>query len=94
MKRPIQSGDQCLVIRGLARHKSPNLGLTVTVGMRQGEHQQHGVIWRCTGDGVKQMTDAGTYMVTGVADFAASWLQRIEPPPLKQTTKESELTHG
>lgn len=90
MKRPISTGDRCLVIGGLGRHKSPNLGLTVTVGMRQGEHSQHGVIWHCAGDGIQQMTDTGAYVVTGEADFAQAWLQRIEPPPVKLKAAEKE----
>ncbi len=81
MKRPIQSGDRCLVVGGLGRGKSPNIGLTVTAKSAQGEHSTLGRIWMCEGAGVQQLTDAGTYQVTGWADFASSWLQRIEPDP-------------
>jgi hypothetical protein len=37
-----------------------------------------------------QLSDAGTYIHTGEADFAQSWLQRIDPINTneKQTTKE------
>jgi len=34
MNEPLKNGDKAIVIGGLGRHKSPNLGLTVTVGMR------------------------------------------------------------
>ena len=94
MKRPIQAGDRCLVVGGLGRGKSPNLGKQVRVISLQGEHSQHGRIWRCTGDGVQQLSDSGTYLLTGMADFAAAWLQRIEPPPVapQATTVASEAT--
>ena len=87
MKRPIQAGDKCLVVGGMGLDRSPNLGLTVTVRSLQGDHSVRGKIWRCEGDGVTQLTDTGTYQVTGWADFAASWLQRIEPDT-KVKTKE------
>ena len=87
MKRPISAGDKCLVVGGLGLDRSPNLGLTVKVLSLQGEHSGRGRIWRCEGEGVSQLTDAGTYQVTGWADFAASWLQRIEPDT-KVKTKE------
>lgn len=79
--QPIQSGDDAIVVGGLARHKSPNLGLRVRVASLQGEHSQHGRIWRCTGAGVKQLQDNGEYVVTGEADFATDWLQKIPPTP-------------
>ncbi len=90
MTAPIQSGDRCEVIGGLGRDKSPNMGLTVRVVSLQGEHSQLGRIWRCEGPGVQQLTDAGTYTVTGVADFAAAWLQKIEPD---QTTNETNTAN-
>ena len=91
MKRPISAGDPCRVVSGLGRHKSPNLDLEVRVVSRQGEHSQHGTIWRCTGPGVKQLQDNGSYAITGEADFAAAWLERIEPvaPGLMTRTEES-----
>jgi len=87
MKRPIQAGDKCIVVNGLGQNKSPNLGLTVTVKSREGEHSRFGVIWLCEGPGIKQLTDAGTYQTTGWAGFPAAWLQRIEPDA---TTKLKE----
>jgi hypothetical protein len=90
MTAPIQSGDRCEVIGGLGRAKSPNIGLTVRVVSFQGEHTQLGRIWRCEGPGVQQLTDAGTYTVTGVADFAAAWLRKIEPD---QTTDKTNTAN-
>lgn len=93
MKHPISKGDLCEVVGGLGRSKSPNLGLQVVVGQLQGEHSQHGMVWRCTGDGIQQLTDGGGYVVTGWADFPASWLRRIDDstPPATESTKK-ELT--
>lgn len=76
---PIKAGDLCLVIGGLGRTKSPNMGQQVTVRSLQGEHSQYGRIWRCQGKDVQQLIDAGTYQTTGWADFAVAWLQRIDP---------------
>lgn len=90
MSAPIQSGDRCEVIGGLGREKSPNIGLTVRVVSLQGEHSHLGRIWRCEGPGVKQLTDAGTYTLTGVADFAAAWLRKIEPEGDRHTTNEQQ----
>ena len=59
--KPIQSGDTCQVIQGLGRSKSPNLGLTVTVVSLQGEHSQHGRVFRCKGVGVVQLGDGGIF---------------------------------
>ena len=85
MSQPIKAGDQCIVVAGLGQQKSPNLGLRVKVVSLQGEHSQYGRIWRCVGEGIKQLTDAGTYVVTGEADFAASWLMKDEPPAPSNT---------
>ena len=93
MTTPIQSGDRCEVISGLGRSKSPNIGLTVRVVSFQGEHTQLGRIWRCEGPGVQQLTDAGTYTLTGVADFAAAWLRKIDPDQkTNETNTKTEVT--
>ena len=92
MSKPIQAGDSCLVINGLGRSKSPNIGQRVVVISLQGEHSQHGRVWRCRGPNVQQLTCAGTYTVTGWADFPVSWLQKIDPtqPTVsKSTIKET-----
>lgn len=87
--RPLVKGDVCRVINGLAREKSPNLKLIVTVqhhvlGGLGMPHSTHGAVVRCVGEGVSQLSDGGAYIVTGWADFPAKWLERIEPdaPPL------------
>ena len=85
MSAPIQAGDRCRVISGLGRSKSPNLGLTVRVVSLQGEHSQHGRIWRCAGDGVQQLQDNGQYRVTGEADFSVAWISKIEPLQPKES---------
>lgn len=94
MSEPIKAGDLAEVVGGLGRGKSPNLGLRVKVLSLQGEHSQHGRIWRCEGAGVKQMSDAGQYIDTGFADFASSWLRKIQPPrgPDQAATKNREVT--
>ena len=86
MSAPIQAGDQCRVIAGLGRSKSPNVGLHVTVRSLQGEHSVHGRVWRCEGQGVQQLNDGGGYDATGWADFPAAWLIKAEAPPLSTTT--------
>lgn len=93
MNQPIKAGDRCEVIGGLGRGKSPNLGQHVIVVSAQGEHSQLGPIWRCRGPEVRQLTDGGTYAVTGWADFAQSWLRKLPhvAPPL-QTTHTEEGT--
>lgn len=79
MKAPIKTGDICKVIGGLGQHKSPNLGLTVTVGQSRGDHSLFGRVWRCQGEGVKQLTDGGGYQETGWADFPVTWLEKVDP---------------
>lgn len=91
---PIKAGDLAEVIGALGQNKSPNIGLRVKVVSLQGEHSKLGRIWRCEGEGVCQLSDAATYIVTGYADFAASWLKKLPPdalPPEQQTVKD-EIT--
>lgn len=38
------------------------------------------------GQGIQQLTDSGSYAITHEADFAQSWLQKIEPPKLTTST--------
>ena len=79
MNEPIKAGDDAEVIAGLGQQKSPNLGLKVKVLSAQGEHSRYGRIWRCEGDGVTQLSDGGTYVETGWADFPAAWLRKLPP---------------
>jgi hypothetical protein len=98
MSQPIKAGDVCRVIGGLGRGKSPNLGKTVTVGMRQygalgGDHSKYGPVHRCTGDGVCQLGDGGEYVVTGWADFPIAWLEKIDPIKTSQSeSKTAEIS--
>lgn len=92
MNEPIKAGDLAEVIDGLAGPRSPNIGLIVKVLTCQGEHTRLGRIWRCVAPEVKQLHDSGQgYTVTGIADFAASWLRKIEPPKLTDTLPSREL---
>lgn len=87
----IKQGDLCEVISGLGRHKSPNLGKRVTAVECTGTHSHHGLIWRCEGPGIMQLTDGGGYEQTNCAEFAVSWLKKIEPDtPLTDTSKGLE----
>lgn len=93
MTRPISAGDVCVVVGGQGRSKSPNLGRQVTVRSAQGEHSRYGPIWRCKGAGIQQLADSGQYETTGWADFAADWLQRIDPEKLSDSaTKHKEMS--
>ena len=93
MTRPISAGDVCVVVGALGRSKSPNIGRQVTVSSAQGEHSHFGRIWRCEGAGIQQLADSGGYVTTGWADFAADWLQRIDPENLSDSaTKHKEIS--
>lgn len=94
MSEPIKAGDRAEVIGGLGRSKSPNLGLQVKVLSLQGEHSSLGRVWRCEGEGVHQLSDAGGYVLTGWADFPAVWLRKLPPDaaPPQATTTDREVT--
>lgn len=91
-KRPISAGDVCLVVDGVMKAKSPNVGKQVIVKSLQGQHGTLGNIWRCAGKDLVSFND----MVPpdGCVDFASIWLQRIDPPssPLKFVEKSTEQT--
>lgn len=94
MERPLEHGDECEVIDSPAGRRSPNIGLRVTVLKRVHgdlgmDHRLYGPMYRCSGPGIKQLTDAGGYKVTDWADFAGTWLRRI--PPVKT---DDALTAG
>jgi hypothetical protein len=77
----------------MGRHKSPNIGLTVTIKHRQfgahgGDHSEYGPVYRCEGPGLTQMADSGAHIITGWADIPGNWLRRIEPDR-KVKTKEA-----
>ncbi len=92
MSEPIKAGDNCLVIGGLGKTKSPNVGLIVKVISRQfgalgDDHSKFGPVYRCSGEGVTQLADSGAYLVVGWADFPKDWLQKIKPSPAPAQTK-------
>jgi hypothetical protein len=87
MSEPIKANDLCEVIGGLGRGKSPNIGKRVIAVTMQGEHSQWGRVWRCAGEGIVQLGDAGNYVVVGWADFPTAWLRKIEPPKLSTKTE-------
>ena len=87
--KPIQAGDICQVIAGLGNQISPNLGVIVKVISAQGEHSRFGRIWRCEGEGVKQLHDSGNYIDLGWADFAQDWLRKIDPVSLSRQIEKA-----
>ena len=79
MNEPIKKGDMATIIEGALGKRGPNVGKTVRVGMLQGEHSQHGRIWRVRGEGL--VTEYGVKCTE--FDCAQSWLRKIEPPPIE-----------
>lgn len=79
MNSPIKTGDLCEVIDGLHGKHSPNIGLIVRVRAYVGDHSQFGRIWRCSAE-YAVLGQAGVNVPPGEADFAQSWLRKIEPP--------------
>lgn len=91
MTEPIKAGDKCRVIRGMARQKSPNVGLQVTVERHVGEHTEYGRVVRITGNGLQQLHPvSGQFIVTGWADIPVAWLQKASRPPARMQTRQRE----
>lgn len=88
MSRPIQAGDLAEVINGLQGPASPNLGLVVKVVAFVGEHSQLGRIWRCDAEYAKRGQEGTDKVPGGMADFAQSWLRRIDVPPMSEQVRE------
>jgi len=91
MDRPIQAGDLAEVVWGLHGAQSPNLGFVVKVLSAVGEHSQHGRIWRCDAEYVARGQFGTDNVPGGIADFAQSWLRRIEPPATPLPSKSTNL---
>lgn len=90
MNQPIKAGDLAEVISGSEGNNSPNIGLIVKVIFFSGEHSMYGNIWRCEAE-YAEKSSPGIKVPTGQADFAQSWLRKIEPPStVKDRTKEIE----
>lgn len=100
MNKPISAGDTCIIVRGLAHTKSPNVGKIVTVrervyGEHGMDHSKYGPVVKVEGPEVYQMNDVGQFVNKGWADIPVDWLKRIEPPKLDEnkelaTTLESD----
>ena len=94
MKRPIQSGDLCIVINGMGGENSPNLGLIVEVICLVYECPQLGQIWRCKADYAERLVKGEKCQCPpGHADFAQDWLKKIEPDeiPMKSMPVLADL---
>ena len=97
MTRPLSNGDVCIVINGLGRDKSPNIGKLVTIDKRLFgdygmDHTKFGPVYTCIGKDLIQLDDSGNYFSTSTADFPGIWLERIDPPKLvKEIEKVLEL---
>lgn len=87
MSDPIKAGDLAEVIDGMQGNASPNLGLIVRVLHYAGDHSRHGRIWRCEAE-YAVLGQIGANVPPGAADFAQSWLRKIEPPPDKVASND------
>jgi hypothetical protein len=92
VSEPIKAGDLCEVVDGLLGKASPNLGLIVKVVSYVGDHSKLGRIWRCDAE-YAERGQPGKDVPGGMADFAQSWLRKIEPPKVSdQVTKDVGVT--
>ena len=90
MSEPIKAGDLAEVVDGLQGKDSPNLGLIVRVRVYVGDHSMYGRVWRCEAE-YAILGQIGVNVPSGEADFAQSWLRKIEPPP-ESVTNNNEIT--
>jgi len=90
MNEPVKAGDLAEVIDGLQGRDSPNVGSIVRVKVCVGEHSKYGRIWRCEAE-YAVLGQAGVDVPTGAADFAQSWLRKINPPALPSKTLDKTL---
>lgn len=83
MQEPIKSGDLAEVISGSKGKDSPNIGLIVRVDKMVFECPVLGKIWRCSAEYAETIRlGPNCTCPPGMADFAQSWLRKINPPPL------------
>lgn len=105
MSAPIQAGDECIVIGGALGERSMNKGRRVIVTGRNGAElilhtaegfRSFGQVWRCRSqDGlpfVRHDPTAFPDVPPDRADFAADWLQKVDPEPPKAVTTDKEVT--
>lgn len=92
MSEPIKAGDMAEVTNGSRGKDSPNIGLIVRVHQLVYECPQLGRIWRCEAEYAEKLVlGPGCTCPPGMADFAQSWLRKIEPPPAPASTSTREL---
>lgn len=87
---PIKAGDLCEVVDGATGKSSPNLGLIVRVLSYAGDHSKFGRIWRCEAE-YAELNQPGVDTPPGTADFAQTWLRKIQDPK-PQAADRRELT--
>lgn len=87
MNEPIKAGDLAEVVGGLLGDKSPNLGLIVRVKQYLGDEKTYGRIWCCETEYAQTLKLHDKPTPPWTADFAQSWLRKIEPPPAPAATK-------
>lgn len=94
MNEPIKAGDLAHVIGGMSwMGKGPNVGLVVKVIQLVYECPQLGRIWRCEAEFAERIVRGpGCTCPPGQADFAQSWLRKIEPPPLPGVSTKKAVT--
>lgn len=91
MSEPLKAGDLAEVVDGMLGRDSPNLGLIVRVLSCVGEHSQLGRIWRCEAE-YAILAPGRKERVPGTAEFAQSWLRKIEPPGDQDKTSDKADT--
>lgn len=79
-----------MVIDGMEGKASPNIGLFVRVLSYMGDHSKFGRIWRCEAE-YAVLGQVGVNAPPGAADFAQSWLRKINPPVAKQAANDETL---
>jgi len=94
MNEPIKAGDLAHVIGGMSGvGKGPNVGLVVKVIQLVYECPQLGRIWRCEAEFAERIVRGpGCTCPPGQADFAQSWLRKIEPPKQDAPSASKEVT--
>ena len=90
MSGPIKAGDLCEVVDGLNGKDSPNIGLVVRVLAYVGDHSKWGRIWRCEAE-YAVLGQVGVNVPPGTADFAQTWLRKIEPPVQKSAANDEQV---
>ncbi len=93
MERPLSAGDVCIIINGLSRTKSPNIGKIVTIdkrvfGAHGMDHSQYGPVYKCIGQELWQLGDNGEFFSVTSADIPGIWLKRIDPPKLNKAIEK------